>query len=253
MPCSILNFNVLIILYLVNSSREMKRILLILVSMTMVCCSRPNKSVEECKSIEEYKKEYADYILRYQIEPLYINGQLVGNESLLDSALYIAKAGIDKYQDDYFKFGKISVLILKQQYEDAAKYVKSADMKFFNECPFWRNSSYYKFMAVQAQVDNQPKRMRRYLNKGIDEVQAYLTQHESEIDTFLKEKTGYMVVQGPYSLALSHYYFLFTRLYGYEKAKAEIDALGKKYENANELWSFIDQYMQTPNEKLPVI
>ena len=97
MPCSILNFNVLIILYLVNSSREMKRILLILVSMTMVCCSRPNKSVEECKSIEEYKKEYADYILRYQIEPLYINGQLVGNESLLDSALYIANAGIDKY------------------------------------------------------------------------------------------------------------------------------------------------------------
>ena len=62
-----------------------------------------------------------------------------------------------------------------------------------------------------------------------------------------------MVVQGPYCLALSHYYFLFTRLYGYEKAKAEIDVLGKKYENANELWSYIDQYMQTPNEKLPVI
>ena len=51
----------------------MKLILLILVSMTMVCCNRPNKSVEECKSIEEYKKEYADYILRYQIEPLYLS------------------------------------------------------------------------------------------------------------------------------------------------------------------------------------
>lgn len=48
----------------------MKLILLIFVSMTMVCCNRPNKSVEEGKSIEEYKKEYADYILRYQIESL---------------------------------------------------------------------------------------------------------------------------------------------------------------------------------------
>lgn len=142
----------------------------------------------------------------------------------LDTALlYIDEALLSctKYEK-LLSLRKLSILSIKQDFEQALVFIEKLDKGLFNELPYFRNLLRNRFLAMKYQSVNNIESRNSKLKICIDDIERFLLLNQFKVDSLLQLQEIDSILSSPLSTAITQYYYYKSILDGKEKVENEI-------------------------------
>jgi hypothetical protein len=186
-----------------------------MIGLLLSMCRCNLKNDEIVKSCDDYNIISAECITRFYYD---------NDFKHLDTALiYLDDALINcKKFNKLFSLRKLSILSIKQEFSQAILFIDSFEKDFNGDLPYYKNLLKNRFIAMQAQHENKFEIRDSCLNIGINEIELFLSNKKTQLDSLLKQQEIDSILSNPISTAITQYYYYKSIVEGRDKITNEI-------------------------------